>query len=147
MSKPSLRWAATPDWDRIVDIDRRCFRDWWDKEKWRAVALMRHTIIYVLEDQGQIRGYICYEYQDDKIQILNMAVDLEWWGGGYGKFMIDKAKSKLVMGKRETIQVIVNERSVGACCFFRSCGFKVSEILRQHFTSGDGYVFKYDLCR
>ena len=139
----TLRWAATPDWDTIVDIDRRCFQDWWDKEKWRQVALMRHTIIYVLEDQGDIRGYVCYEYQDDKIKILNMAVDLEWWGNGYGKFMIDKVKSKLVVGKRETILVTVNERSTGVCCFFRACGFKVSEILRGHFGDNDGYVLCY----
>lgn len=45
------------------------------------------------------------------------------------------------------IEVIVGERDGVAQKFFKSLGFKASEILKDHFKSQDAYMFKYTFDR
>lgn len=142
-----IRWMIRRDMPQILAIENRCFDDPWTEEDFIKVLRRRNCIGMVAEDSEteRIVGYMTYELEKQKLELLSLAVDKDFRRNGIGKQMIGKLTMKLSPDRRNVLTVLVRETNLGAQLFFRQMGFRAVNIVRNAYDDTDeaAYYMRY----
>lgn len=127
------RWLIRRDLDRVLLIDRKCFRDYWSEEEHRLLLKNRDCIGNVFGERilgdDEIKGFMHYTLNKDHLRIERFCVDPDYRRMGLGRCAIDRLKNKMDYMKRHFITVDVCETNTGAHLFLRSQGFQCESVL------------------
>lgn len=110
--------------------------------------LRKKDIVYEINRlENQLVGYMFYELQAARLDILNFAVDPDYRRHGIGKQMILRLKDKLSQQRRHEITLDIRETNLDGQLFFRSQGFKARYVVRNQYedTGEDAYIMHYRL--
>ena len=125
------RWMIRRDMERVLEISGDSFMDAWTEEMFIRHLRESNTIGRVCEHGETIVGYCIYVVWRDHIEVANIAVDYEWRRAGAGRCLIQKViDSGQYNRQRKRVDVVVQERNLGAQLFFRSLGFRAVEVER-----------------
>jgi ribosomal-protein-alanine N-acetyltransferase len=157
-----IRWMIRGDMEEVLDIERACFEFPWFEEDFIRALRERNCIGMVADEHRpgcsiagghyectchwrSVVGYMIYELHKTRLHVLNFAVDPVCHRRGVGRSMVQKLTGKLSTQRRTFIDAKVRESNVGAQLFFRSQGFKVVEVLRDHYEASpeDAYLMQY----
>ena len=142
-----VRWMVRRDLADVVAIEQVCFESPWCETDFLDCLRQRNCIGMVAEHDGRVIGFMIYEVPKNRIHLLNVAVAPEHRHCGVARQMIRKLMGKLVNQKRSRIVVEVRETNLPALLFFRSLGFRATDIRRDFYeeTNEDAYLMQYRL--
>lgn len=131
--KAHIRWLIGCDLYDVTQIEKDVFEYPWSRQTFENSLRQRNCIGMVAEHCEHIVGYFLYELHEKRIHILNFAVARNRWGQGVGRQMLDKLIDKLSPNKRVRITLEVRETNLNALLFFKACGFKATQVLRDYY--------------
>lgn len=143
----SIRWMIRRDMAEVLQIERASFEYHWTEADFLHCLRQRNCIGMVAEHGSRVVGFMIYELYNNRLHILNFAVDPDYRQSGVGNQMIEKLVNKLAQQRREFITLEVRETNLQAQLFFRGQGFHATRVLRDHYqdTSEDAYVMQFAL--
>ncbi len=142
-----IRWMIGRDMAEVLAIEAESFEFPWLEEDFIRREQQRNCIRMVAEHDERVVGFMIYELNKTRIQVLNFAVAVDYRRRGVGSQMVAKLIGKLTPQRRAQIMVDVRETNVAAQLFFRAMGFRVVAVLRGSYvdTPDDAYVFRYQI--
>lgn len=140
-----IRWLVSRDMEEVLEIERESFEFPWTEEDYIRCLRSRNCIGMVAEYQDQVVGYMIYELGKNKIQLLNMATAAAFRRCGVATQMIAKLIGKLSLQRRNRITFEIRETNLSAQLFFRSAGFRATQILKNYYEQmqEDAYFMQY----
>jgi ribosomal-protein-alanine N-acetyltransferase len=146
-SRAQLRWLIRRDMDRVMEIERRSFRDQWAEEEYITVLRERNCIGTVLDPCSieDLYGFMIYELDKSRLKILRIAVHPELQRTGCGHQMIQRLKDKLDSQRRYAIDADVCETNLDAQLFFRDMGFRAIGVLKRYYEDKPVIRFTYEI--
>jgi len=145
MDGGKIRWMIRSDFERVIQIEHLSFDSRWDISDLIMFHRQKNCVGIVIESDGIVIGYLCYELHVKMISVLNFAVVPCKRLRGYGTAMIQWLIEKLEQGVRKEIVLELRETNLIAQLFFKQMGFKCVSILDNYFNeiNEDGYLFSY----
>ena len=142
-----IRWCVRSDLDAVLAIEHTSFASPWSEEDFVEVMRQRDQIGMVAEHQHDIVGFMLYRLRKTALELLNFAVHPAFRHRGVGTQMVQRLQDKLSQQRRKYVRAIVRETNLGAANFFKSCGFRALNVLREHYddTGEDAYLMQYRL--
>jgi len=149
-----IRWLIRRDMESVLAIENDSFEYPWSEEDFLTMLRTRNCIGMVAmspykseEEPGEVIGYMIYELHKGYIGMHNFAVSREHRREGVGTALIEKLTGKLSFERRTALTLEVQEENLTAQQFFRSQGFKATEVLYGHYEEPvkNAYAMRYDL--
>ena len=146
--KVQIRWMVCRDIPEVIAIERECFEYAWSEEDFMRCLRQRNCIGMVAEYFGQVVGFMIYELPKNRIHLLNVATSAKFRHLGVGTQMVAKLISKLGNQgnqRRHRLILEVRETNLAAQLFFRSLGFRATDILKGFYDemNEDAYLMVY----
>ena len=140
-----IRWLVSRDMEEVLNIEQESFEFPWSKEDYLRCLRSRNCIGMVADYHGQVVGSMIYELGKSKIQLLNMATAKQYRRCGVATQMIAKLIGKLAAQRRNRITFEIRETNLAAQLFFRSAGFRATQILKNYYEQmqEDAYLMQY----
>ena len=140
-----IRWMIRRDMPEVLTTEASSFEFPWVEEDFIRCLRQRNCIGMVAEHDDQVVGFMIYELNKNRIQVLNFAVACEFRRRGVGTQMVAKLIGKLSAQRRTRIALEVRETNLAAQLFFRTVGFRAVSVLRNFYedTPEDAYVMQY----
>jgi ribosomal-protein-alanine N-acetyltransferase len=140
-----IRWMIRRDMPEVLAIESASFEFPWLEEDFIRCLRQRNCIGMVAEHDDRVVGFMIYELNKARIQVLNFASAPEFRRRGVGSQMIAKLIGKLSAQRRTRITLEVRETNLPAQLFFRTSGFRAIRVLREYYedTPEDAYVMQY----
>jgi ribosomal-protein-alanine N-acetyltransferase len=140
-----IRWMIRRDMPEVLAIEASSFEFPWVEEDFIRCLRQRNCIGMVAEHDDQVVGFMIYELNRNRIQVLNFAVAGEFRRRGVGTQMVAKLIGKLSAQRRTRIALEVRETNLAAQLFFRTAGFRAVSVLRNFYedTPEDAYLMQY----
>lgn len=128
----------------VVAIEKASFEFPWSERDFIRCLRQRGCIGMVAELDGVVVGFMIYELHENRIHLINFAVDLSHRRSGVGKAMMGELIRKLT-SDRNRILLEVRETNLDAQKFFKSQGFRAISVLRDFYedTTEDAYLMQY----
>lgn len=121
-----------------------------NKEKFLEFLIKEHkSDTYILEDKaGAYIGYLSVidKPKENAMEILNLGVDPDLQGNGYGKHMMEFAE-KLAkdLGRRKTT-LVTNTKNTQAIDFYKGIGYNIVKEIEDYYGDGETrYLFEKTL--
>jgi [ribosomal protein S18]-alanine N-acetyltransferase len=140
-----IRWMIRRDMPEILAIEAQSFEFPWSEEDFINCLRQRNCIGMVAEHDDHVVGFMIYELNKTRIQVLNFAVGERYRRRGVGTQMMAKLIGKLSSQRRSRITLEVRETNLPAQLFFRAGGFRAVSVLREFYadTPEDAYLMQY----
>jgi ribosomal-protein-alanine N-acetyltransferase len=140
-----IRWMIRRDMPEVLAIEAESFEFPWLEEDFIRCLRQRNCIGMVAEHDDRVVGFMIYELNKTRIQVLNFAAATEFRRRGVGTQMIAKLVGKLSAQRRTRITLEVRETNLPAQLFFRTNGFRAVRVLRDYYedTPEDAYLMQY----
>ena len=149
-----VRWMIRRDLHEVLAIESACFDFPWNEEAFIKVLRERNVIGMVVDSLGKygkpkglILGYMIYELNKRRLDIMNFAVHPDWQGQGMGRAMVEHLQHKLSRQRRNRLTVEVRESNLDGQLFFKAMGFQCVQVLRDYYETceDDCYVMRYNI--
>ncbi len=140
-----IRWMIRRDMPEVLAIEHASYDFPWCEEEFLRVLRQRNCIGMVAEHGENVLGFMIYELHKSKLQVLNLAVSPEHRRSGIGRQMVAKLVGKLSNHRRTRIVLQVRETNLPAQLFYRTLGFRASDVVRSYYddTDEDAFVLQY----
>ena len=140
-----IRWLVNRDMAEVLDIEEESFEFPWTEEDYTRCLRSRNCIGMVAEYNDEVAGYMIYELAKNKIQLLNLATASKFRRCGVATQMVAKLIGKLSAQRRSRITFEIRETNLPAQLFFRSAGFRATQILKNYYEEmqEDAYLMQY----
>lgn len=141
-----IRWLVRGDLPEVLRIEEASFAEPWDERAFLAVLRDRSNVAITAASKkfGTVLGYAVYALHKRRLEILNLAVAPADRRYGVGRQILEKLQSKLAPDRRYKIAANVREDNLRGQQFFRACGFRAVEVLRNYYSTGEpAYRFEY----
>ena len=91
---------------------------------------------YVLKDEDKIVGeMILLEIKRGEMEIMNIAIDEDHKGKGYGRLLIEKAIHEAKEKKMEKLEFSTSNSAVDQLALFQKCGLRIVGVEADFFTN------------
>jgi ribosomal-protein-alanine N-acetyltransferase len=140
-----IRWMIRRDMPEVLAIESASFEFPWLEDDFIRCLRQRNCIGMVAEHDDRVVGFMIYELNKNRIQVLNFATVPEMRRRGVGTQMVRKLVGKLSAQRRTRILLEVRETNLAAQLFFRDAGFRAISVLRDYYedTPEDAYLMQY----
>lgn len=140
-----IRWMIRRDMPEVLAVESANFEFPWLEEDFIRCLRQRNCIGMVAEHDDRVVGFMIYELNKTRIQVLNFATSVDFQRRGVGTQMVGKLIGKLSAQRRTRIMLEVRETNLPAQLFFREAGFRAISVLRDYYedTPEDAYLMQY----
>jgi len=140
-----MRWMIRRDMPEMLAIEQESFEFPWTEEDFIRCLRQRNCIGMVAEHDDRVVGFMIYELNKNRIQVLNFATAVAARRRGVGTQMVAKLIGQLSVQRRTRITLEVRETNLPAQLFFRAAGFRAVSVLRNYYedTPEDAYLMQY----
>ena len=122
----STRLMEKSDIDEVFDIEEKSFfRKRWEKSLFSKYTGTENNKKFsiVIEHEGYIIGFICFEYHKRCVKITNFAIHPDFRGEGAGEQLLDEVIS-VSLKQNQSITVFLREANLPAQLLFTKKGFR-----------------------
>jgi len=151
-----IREFRDSDLNRILEIERKCFRDPWSRELFEFISRRYPSIFLVAESNGEIVGYVIAIVEDTlslrKLRtdryghILNLAVDEKHRRRRIGSTLINSILKKLRERNVSKVYLEVRKSNSAAKNLYLKFNFKVKKLIKNYYPNDeDAYLMSKDL--
>lgn len=145
--KIKIRWMIRVDLPEVLAIEKDSFEFQWFEEDFIRCLRQRHTMGMVAEHGEEIVGYYIYESHKARVHVLNFSTHPKFRFSGVGRQMVAKLKDRLSPVGRKRITLEIRETNMPALLFFKACGFKATQVLRNYYddSTEDAIVMQWHI--
>ena len=132
----------------LLEIEKRCFTDPWTKKMFEDELLNPLAYYIVLVKDEKIVGYAGFWDIIDDAQIMNVAVDIEYRGKGYGNLIIEDFIKEAKDRNLDTMSLEVRVSNDPAIKLYEKYGFEVQGRRKKYYQDNgeDAYImYLFDL--
>ena len=133
----SVRSMTYDDLPNISDIERRSYDFPWSHGVFRDCMLAGYVCL-TIEHGTQPAGYSILSIAAGEAHILNLCVDPEYRGLGYGELLPDAVLDKARLAEVAAIFLEVRPSNVGALALYRKKGFHKIAKRPAYYQAKDG---------
>ncbi len=119
---PSLRPLDLTDLSRVVEIETRTYRQGWNKGIFADCLRIGYSS-WGLAIKNWLIGYGLASIAVGESHLLNLAVDPDYQGRGYGRFLLHHLCALAVHGGATRMFLEVRPSNVSARSLYQSVGF------------------------
>ncbi len=142
MKNPLLRKAKLKDITEILKIEKKVFKEPWSLYSFLMELKTPFNYFVVLEINRKIIGYLIAREHEESYHLMNIAIDKEYQGMGYGKFLLNDLIQKAKGEGKKFIFLEVRVSNLKAIKFYEKMGFKRKRILKGYYGfKEDGYEY------
>ena len=142
--KVHIRWMIRRDMPEVLAIESARSVPKWDEETFVGHLRQRNCIGMVAEHGEKVVGYMIYTLHRTRLEILNLAVHGDYRLRRVGWQMLSKTILKLSVHRRESVRLHAREGDVDAQLWLRSCGFRATAVVRDHFDDADPVAYRFE---
>lgn len=138
-----IRRMDWSDIDMIVALEHELFSSPWDRDTFEyELGKNAFSSILVLEENGEILGYIGMWLLGDQTQITTLGVKKKFQGNGYAKILMDKCIEVTKNLGYRNINLEVRVSNQKAINLYEKCGFKIITIRKNYYQNNheDAYL-------
>jgi ribosomal-protein-alanine N-acetyltransferase len=137
------------DLQRVLEIENLCFEFPWSDNDFMVCLRERNHIGLVIEHQDSVVGFIIYELQKHKLNILTIAIHPDYQNYDFGSTLVEYLIQKLSADKRTCITTSVRETNLIAQLFFKKIGFKWIKTIHKPYedTEEDSYLMQFSFIK
>lgn len=121
----------------VSDIERRSYDFPWSHGVFRDCLLAGYTCI-VLERESQVVGYAILSVAAGEAHVLNLCVDPDFRGIGYGDRLLDEILQRARNASVREVFLEVRPSNVNALALYRKKGFRQIASRRAYYQAKDG---------
>lgn len=144
MQGVQIRWLIRRDMPEVLEIEDASFNAPWSDVDFMEALRQRNCVGMVAECDKKVVGFMIYSLHRSHLALLNFAVLPRMRRRGVGTCMALRMIDKLSVQRRTRLDAVVVDYNLQAQLFFRSCGFRATEVLRGHYDGDeDGYLMQY----
>jgi ribosomal-protein-alanine N-acetyltransferase len=130
--------AASKYIDRIIEIEEKSYKDPWPKEIFMIDYIFNNSSLYfVLKEGSFIAGFVGIWIEEDKLHVINIAVDPLYRKKGYGSLMLEFAVDLALKKGLKNIYLEARKSNLIAQKLYASCGFVPIEELKTYYQDGE----------
>lgn len=137
----TIRQANLNDLNTLFVIENRVFNnDPFALSKSSFRYHLQKNIIFGIEVDEKIAGYILWLKRKDSYRLYSLAVDNDFQGLGLASKLLENSFENLKDKKRFTLEVKVkNEKAIK---LYEKFGFKVKKVLKDYYEDCDGFLME-----
>ena len=140
-----IRWAKNADVPEILEIDACSSRLPLSEESLDKLLYCRQTICMVVEERGEILGFVVYLLAKRHLSIERISVKPTARRQRVGLAMIERLVSKLSLNRRRELLYRVCDHDLSRHLFLSKCGMGARMIRDGCECGGDSYRFKLEI--
>ena len=136
-----IKQAKLKDLNTLFVIENRVFNnDPFALSKSSFRYHLQKNIIFCIEVDEKIAGYILWLKRKDSYRLYSLAVDNDFQGLGLASKLLENSFENLKDKKRFTLEVKVkNEKAIK---LYEKFGFKVKKVLKDYYEDCDGFLME-----
>lgn len=138
IDKIIIRSMNTGDLDQVVAIELDSFSSSWTRAHFQSEldSTASFPLVAVCPD-GSIAGYICPTLVLDEGEILDLAVKMEFRGGGVGRSLVNAALGSFKSRGALRLFLEVRVTNNDAIYLYRSAGFNTCGRRKNYYEDGE----------
>lgn len=132
-----IRSMQSTDMSRVLAIERQCHGYPWPEDIFTDELAASHAHIDVLEEDGEVAGFLCWWLIAGEIEIQNVATALRHRRRGVGRRLMEHllAAAARLNATRMLLEVRVGNE--GAIALYRAFGFTDCGLRRTYYPDGE----------
>lgn len=132
------------DIKEIMDIEKKCFPSPWPERAFREELARPWSRSIVIEDKKikRIIGYSIMWYIYDECHLLNIAINPEYQGRGFGKLLMGTIVRYSKKMGASYILLEVRRSNIRAINLYKSFGFKIVGIRPRYYSDNNEDAFE-----
>lgn len=139
-----IRMMNRDDLPQLLAIEEASFPAPWNEKDFRATLQPKNAWGKVAIVDDKVVGFIIYLTAKKTYNVISLAVHPDYRRKGIGRELVNDMLEKVHPLRRNEARLTVSDQNLDAQLFFRSLGFRATEILKDFFGPGhDGYEFVY----
>jgi [ribosomal protein S18]-alanine N-acetyltransferase len=131
----TLREMAPADLTQVLVIEKAVFTDAWPKDEFEEHMDGSEAGALVAEGDGRLAGYACYQIEDHKLHLTNLAVDDAFRRKSVAKQVLSHILDLARDRDCELIFLEVRISNEAARCFYEASGFRIVDRCRRYYVS------------
>lgn len=143
----SLRPATLEDLPKLLAIEARSHSAPWAEEHFLSELAKPYARVLLLSDDEtdeRVAGYIVYWVAFDECQILNVTVDPEYRGLGFGRRLVGQAVREAIQKEMKRVTLDVRKSNEAAIHLYQACKFVISHVRKTFYSDGED-AYQMDL--
>ena len=133
--KVTLRAMCSADLERVGQIEHAVFTDPWPNDEFEDHMNDVDGGALVAEGEGEMAGYACYQIDDHKLHLTNLAVDDAFRRKSVAKQVLAHILDLARDLDCELIFLEVRVSNEAARCFYEASGFRTVDRIRRYYVS------------
>lgn len=125
----------------VTQMEAVCFDDAWSEE---SIAFELHDNPfckpYVIEEDGQIAGYLFLWVIFERAEIANIAIDPKFRKRGFGHQLMEQAIEKAKADECEAMMLEVRPSNTAARALYSSLGFVEMRQVEGYYSNGEDAI-------
>ncbi len=123
------------DLERVAQIEHAVFSDPWPDDEFEDHMSEKDGGALVAEGEGGMAGYACYQVDDHKLHLTNLAVDDAFRRKSVAKQVLAHILDLALDLDCELIFLEVRVSNEAARCFYEASGFRIVDRIRRYYNS------------
>lgn len=119
----------------VAVLEAKCFSDPWPYESFINTLSNDHAAYFTLYADGVFCGYIGMYDLVDEVSIINVAVDPDARGRGFGRLLMEAAEDFARKRGCPAVTLEVRESNVPARTLYEKCGYTPYGIQKNYYTN------------
>ena len=137
-----IRLAQTADLDLIIELERACLPDAWQKSTLQSVLNEARYLVLLVEDFGYLVGWSA----SGAAEIERVGVLPAQRGQGVGALLVRAALEAFANRGAREVWLEVRAGNEAARALYQACAFEQSGVRRAYYDDGeDAVMMKHDL--
>lgn len=146
MENWSIRPISRDDLSKVAEVEVRAHIAPWTAKHFEEELIKPYSRTLLLTDDEtdeKIAGYVVFWVLGDESQILNVAVDPDYRGRGYGRLLVLRAIHLARLENISNIRLEVRKSNTVAIALYQALGFDICQVRKRFYSDGeDAYVMK-----
>lgn len=119
----------------VAELEARCFSDPWPYQSFINTLSNDHAAYFTLHAEGGFVGYIGMYDLVDEVSIINVAVDPDCRGKGFGAILMKAAEDFAVCRGCGSITLEVRESNSPARALYEKTGYSIYGRQKNYYTN------------
>ena len=145
MTEPFVRPIRSADLPMVMEISRRSLPRSWSEAVWREEFLSRSGLYLVLEEEGDVAGFIGVKLVADEMHVMTIAVREERRRRGFARALIGAVLADPASTRARRVYLEVRPSNTEARTLYGSLGFVETGLRPRYYRDEDALLMTLDL--
>lgn len=125
------------DLSSVLEIENRVFSDPWPRKFFEEDLNNEFSSYYVLKKEDKIIGYAGLWFMFENCDLVNIAIDSDYQGHGYGKKLLKLLIGEAILKECEFMHLEVRKNNLRAFNLYEKLGFIKTRERKGYYEDGE----------